>query len=175
MWGCDPDDGPDDGDPDDGPDDGDPDDGDRLREALRALFAVIHRREKLSEGGFARKLEAARAEVIRVATTDVPQGKHAQNLAKRFRENGEAYFRFITTPGIEPTNNLAEQAIRFVVIDRHITQGTRSEKGRRWCERIWTVIATCAQQGREVFEFLFQSPEAYFCGTSPPSLMPSGP
>jgi len=43
----------------------------------------------------------------------------------------EAYFRFITTPGIDPTNNLAEQAIRFVVIDRHITQGTRSEKGRR--------------------------------------------
>ncbi len=68
--------------------------------------------------------------------------KHARNLATRFRENGEAYFRFITTPGIDPTNNLAEQAIRFVVIDRHITQGTRSEKGRRWCERIWTVIAT---------------------------------
>ena len=52
------------------------------------------------------------------------------------------------------TNNLAEQAIRFVVIDRHITQGTRSEKGRRWCERIWTVMATCAQQGRAVFQFL---------------------
>lgn len=34
----------------------------------------------------------------------------------------ESYFRFITTPGIEPTNNLAEQAIRFVVIDRRITQ-----------------------------------------------------
>jgi len=26
----------------------------------------------------------------------------------------------------------AEQAIRFVVIDRHIRQGTRSETGRRW-------------------------------------------
>jgi hypothetical protein len=31
---------------------------------------------------------------------------------------------------------LAEQAIRFVVIDRLITQGTRGEKGRRWgCRR----------------------------------------
>ena len=28
---------------------------------------------------------------------------------------------FITTPAVEPTNNLAEQAIRYVVIDRHIT------------------------------------------------------
>lgn len=54
--------------------------------------------------------------MIKAATTRVPCGRYAQNLAKRFREHGEAYFRFITTPGIEPTNNLAEQAIRFVVI-----------------------------------------------------------
>lgn len=83
--------------------------------------------------------------------------------------------RFITTPGVEPTNNLAEQAIRFIVIDRGITQGTRSETGRRWCERIWTIIATCAQQGRSVFQFLLDSVQAYLCGTSPPSLLPSGP
>ncbi len=53
---------------------------------------------------------------------------------------------YITTPDIEPTNNLAEQAIRFVVIDRRITQGTRGESGRQWCECIWTAIATCAMQ-----------------------------
>jgi transposase len=70
---------------------------------------------------------------------------------------------------------LAEQAIRFVVIDRRITQGTRSEKGRRWCERIWTVIATCAQQGRAAFQFLLDSVQAHLSGTAPPSLLPSGP
>ncbi len=113
-------------------------------------------------------LDAAREQVMQVATTRVPDAKRAGNLAKRFRENGEAYFRFITTPGIDPTNNLAEQAIRFVVIDRHITQGTRSEKGRRWCERIWTVIATCAQQGRAVFQFLLDSVQAHLCGVPPP-------
>ncbi len=148
--------------------------GERIREALRELFAVIHRPDKLSKVGFARKLEAARDEVLRVATTRVPQGKHARNLAKRFQKHGEAYFQFITTPGIEPTNNLAEQAIRFVVIDRRITQGTRSETGRRWCERIWTSIATCAQQGRSVFEFLLQSVESHLCGVPPPFLLPSG-
>jgi transposase len=147
--------------------------GQRLRDALRDLFGAIHRREKLTPAGFQRALAAAREQVMRAATTRVPEAKHAQNLAKRFRENGEAYFRFITTPGIDPTNNLAEQAIRFVVIDRHITQGTRSEKGRRWCERIWTVIATCAQQGRAVFQFLLDSVQAHLCGTPPPSLLPS--
>jgi transposase len=149
--------------------------GQRLRDALRDLFAVIHRREKLSATGFPKALQAARERVLKAATTRVPNTKHAKNLAKRFRENGEAYFRFITTPGIDPTNNLAEQAIRFVVIDRHITQGTRSEKGRRWCERIWTVVATCAQQGRVAFQFLLDSVQAYFSATSPPSLLPSGP
>jgi transposase len=149
--------------------------GQRVRDALRALFAVIHRREKLTAAGFQKALEAAREQVLKAATTRVPDTKHARNLAKRFRDNGEAYFRFITTPGIDPTNNLAEQAIRFVVIDRHITQGTRSEKGRRWCERIWTVIATCAQQGRAVFQFLLDSVQAYLSGTSSPSLLPSGP
>ena len=146
-----------------------------LRDALRDLFAVIHRRGQMTGAGFQRALEAAREQVLRVATTNVPDTKHARNLAKRFRENGEAYFRFITTPGIDPTNNLAEQAIRFVVIDRHITQGTRSDKGRRWCERIWTVIATCAQQGRAAFQFLLDSVKAHFNGATPPSLLPSGP
>jgi transposase len=149
--------------------------GQRVRDALRDLFAVIHRREKMTATGFHKALEAAREQVLSVATTRVPSSNHAQNLAKRFRQHGEAYFRFITTAGIDPTNNLAEQAIRFVVIDRHITQGTRSEKGRRWCERIWTVIATCAQQGRAVFQFLWDSVQAYLSGTSPPSLLPSGP
>ena len=52
-------------------------------------------------------------------------------MANRFRLHGKAYFEFITTPGIDPTNNVAEQAMRFVVIDRLITQGTRSVKGRQ--------------------------------------------
>ena len=64
---------------------------------------------------------------------DVPeQGRDSQNLKKRFERHGAAYFQFVTTPDVEPTNNLAEQAIRFVVIDRRITQGTRSEGGRNW-------------------------------------------
>ena len=80
--------------------------------------------------------------------------------------------QFITTPGIEPTNNLAEQAIRFVVIDRQITQGPRSEGGRRWLERIWTTMATCAQQGRSAFEFLVESVQAHFQGTAAGVLFP---
>jgi transposase len=148
--------------------------GERLREALRELFAVIHRREHLSADLFQSQLEAARAEVLRCGTSDVPETKPSRNLAKRFATHGEGYFRFVTTPGVEPTNNLAEQAIRFVVIDRLITQGTRSEAGNRWCERIWTVIATCGQQGRSVFAYLEAAVGAWFEGTEAPSLVSGG-
>jgi transposase len=146
--------------------------GEGLREALRSLFGVIHRREELPAAAFQGQLEAARAEVMRRGTRDVPETRHSRNLAKRFEAHGESYFRFVTTPGLEPTNNLAEQAIRFVVIDRLITQGTRSEAGNRWCERIWTVIATCSQQGRSVFAYLEAAVGAWFEGTEAPSLLP---
>ena len=61
-----------------------------------------------------------------------------------------------------------------MVIDRHITQGTRGEKGRRWCERIWTVVATCAQQGRSVFEYLYAAVAAWYQQTAVPSLLSDG-
>jgi transposase len=95
-------------------------------------------------------------------------------MAKRLRTYGASYFTFVTTPGVEPTNNLAEQAIRFVVIDRHLTQGTRSETGQRWCERIWTVMATCAQQGRSVFDYLCAAVAGYFQEEEVPSLLAEG-
>ena len=148
--------------------------GERLREALRRLFAVIHRREELSATDFASQLEAARAEVLACGTKDVPETRGSRNLAKRFETQGASYFRFLTTPEVEPTNNLAEQAIRFVVLDRLVTQGTRSEAGNRWCERIWTVIATCGQQGRSVFAYLEKAVGAWFTGTEAPSLLPEG-
>jgi transposase len=145
--------------------------GERLRQGVRQLFSIIHMRERFSPEAFQWCLEQARAQLVKAATEEVPQTRGSENMAKRFRQHGDAYFRFITTPGLAPTNNLAEQAIRFVVIDRHITQGTRSEGGQRWCERIWTVIATCCQRGRSVMEFLFQAVEAYFHKQPSPSLL----
>ena len=134
---------------------------------------MIHQREQLPLAEFNRRLEAARLQVMRVATQDVPASRAAANLAARMEKFGASYFQFITTPGVQPTNNAAEQAIRFVVIDRHITQGTRGDTGQRWCERVWTVIATCAQQGRSVWEYLQASVQAYFSGEEGPSLLPA--
>jgi len=148
--------------------------GERVLDGLRRLFRVIHRREEMTEAQFAKAIKKARVDLVTTAKRAPPRSE-AQNLAERFRKHGDAYFRFITTPGIEPTNNLAEQAIRFVVIDRRVTQGTRSKTGRQWCERIWTVMATCAQQGRSVLEYIENAIRAYFNGQPTPSLLPAKP
>jgi len=114
-----------------------------------------------------------KSDVVQQAARDVPPTAHSRNMAKRFEQHGEACFEFVTTPDVEPTNNLAEQAIRFVVIDRQVTQGTRGEAGRRWCERIWTVIATCSQQGRSVFDYLYAAVQASYQHATAPSLLPN--
>ena len=59
-----------------------------------------------------------------------------------------------------------------MVIGRLVTQGTRGEAGRRWSERVWTVLASCAQQGREAFAHLEEAVRAHFAGGPAPSLLP---
>ena len=145
--------------------------GQRLLDAMRDMFSIFHKTEEITANSFAKAMQESRKAFLDIALIDVPDSRQAQNLANRFRKHGNAYFQFITTPDIGPTNNLAEQAIRFVVIDRHITQGTRSENGRLWSERIWTVPATCANQGRNAFDFIYQSIQAHFTGQPFPSLL----
>lgn len=146
--------------------------GKRVLKAVREMFSLIHRRDDYASDEFALLLEDAGNLVLGEAITRVPGTREAQNLATRFYQHGDSYLKFITTPGLDPTNNVAEQAIRFVVIDRKVTQGSRSEWGRRWLERIWTIIATCRQQGRSMFDFLSISVDNWLHGKPPPSLVP---
>jgi len=63
-------------------------------------------------------------------------------------ENGfEYWFTFVTHPGVEPTNNRAERALRELMVQRKIIGTLRNGKGTSIHERIMTVLATWAQQG----------------------------
>ena len=146
--------------------------GEKLLLWIRQLFDTWHRAAQMTHAGFARAMDRIRRGFLQ-AVRRPPARSEAQTLADRFR-GGQAdnYFLFLTTPGIEPTNNQTEQAIRHIVIDRHITQGTRGKRGQRWCERVWTMIATCRQQGRRVFEFFCHALNAHFRQEAAPSLLP---
>jgi transposase len=145
-----------------------------LLKHLRELFRIIHDRAYFfSELGFRLVLAEQRNRLVAAALQKLPATREARNLAKRFTDHADSYFRFITEPDVDPTNNLAEQAIRFVAIHRRMTLGTQGEKGQHWCERLWTVATTCVQQGRSVFAFLLEAVQAHFQGQPFPSLLPN--
>jgi hypothetical protein len=63
-------------------------------------------------------------------------------------------FTFLRHPGVQPTNNQAEQSIRFLVIFRKIMFGTRSESGLRTHSILPSLLLTAMRQGRHPREFL---------------------
>jgi transposase len=102
-----------------------------------------------------------------------PDHIEAVNIKKRFVDGvDKCYFLFLEREDVCPTNNLSEQAIRFVVIDRRVTQGTRSWSGMRFCERAWTVVATCARHKRSVYEFFVDALNSTYKNTPYPKLIP---
>ena len=153
----------------------------RLLDASRRLFRAWHRREELTQAGRRRSLASCRNGFLEIVRTPPPT-REAQNVAARFQvvdvEGGGVYdlsrdyFRFLEVDGPEPTNNHGEQQIRHCVIDRKITQGTRSEAGQRYHERMWTAIATCRKQDRSFFEYLKSAITAQLQRQPAPSLLP---
>jgi len=84
----------------------------------------------------------------------------------------QALWTFLETPGIEPTNNAAERALRQAVIQRKISHGVQSSKGAICRSRLLTVTVTLRQQGRDVWDFLEQAWIAHHRGGVMPSLLP---
>ena len=74
-----------------------------LLEHLRKLFGVIHRRESYaSEASFRQVLATVRNDLVADAILNMPDTREAGNLANRFAEHMDSYFRFITTPTWNP-------------------------------------------------------------------------
>ena len=69
--------------------------------------------------------------------------------------NGFDYwFTFIINPGVEPTNNRAERALRPHVVLRKILGTLRNDKGTSIHERIMTTLATWGQKGLDCLQML---------------------
>jgi hypothetical protein len=92
---------------------------------------------------------------------------------RRLLQVEPALWTFAAHPGVEPTNNSAERALRQAVIWRRISYGTQSETGSRFVERILTVVQTCRQQERQPLDYLRHAIIAHRTGQPTPSLLPA--
>jgi transposase len=79
---------------------------------------------------------------------------------------------FARVEGVEPTNNVAERALRHPVLWRTTSHGTRSPGGSRFVANILSVVETCRQQGRNVLAYLTACCQAALDRAPAPSLLP---
>jgi len=84
----------------------------------------------------------------------------------------EALWTFCEVPGVDPTNNAAERAVRHAVIMRKTQLGTQSDAGSRWIERICSIRETCRLQGRSPLAYLIDSATTAQRRLPAPSLVP---
>jgi hypothetical protein len=132
--------------------------------ASRAFFAAVtewvkrgcawHRKGKNS----VRPAKDREAHWLRQELDHIEQmpvdSERAARLQKRLHRYHREWLTFLDHPGVSPTNNLAEQALRAVVILRKLTFGSRTRAGAKRLGTMMTVIETAKRQGKSVLKFL---------------------
>jgi transposase len=147
---------------------------DLLREARR-MFRWWHRVRDgtMTREQFARKMRNVQLNVAALLTqASSCRTSRVSGMAKEMLKLEWAFWTFIETEGVEPTNNFGERQIRHAVLWRKGSFGTDSTSGSRFAERLLTTIATLRQQERNVLEFVTSACAAALAGEAPPSLIP---
>ena len=62
--------------------------------------------------------------------------------------------RFLEDPRVEPTNNSSERGFRFAVIQRKVSQCSKTAGGAEAFAAFASVIKTAMRQGKDVVEWL---------------------
>ena len=93
-------------------------------------------------------------------------------LATAMFQHCDRLFAFLEHPGVEPTNNSAERALRHAVIWRKGSFGNQSANGEVATARLLTAARTCVMQRRNALEFLCDSVSRHRAGQPSLSLLP---
>ena len=135
--------------------------GEALLRRENRLFRWWHR---VRDGTMTREQFRAAVESLRVgfkasleAVATLPIGKREKSpLAKTVRTARQllkleaALWTFVYVQGVEPTNNVAEQALRTAVIWRRTSFGSQSQAGSEFVARILTVVSSLSSTEREI-------------------------
>jgi transposase len=115
-----------------------------------------------------REVQAALQELLQRGTTH--SWRRVQGFCRHVLRQWEALWTFVRVEGVMTTNNAAEQALRPAVLWRKGCFGTRSASGSRAVERLLSVVATCRQQGRNVYAFLTAALRAAWANQPAPDI-----
>jgi len=146
-----------------------------LRRQARRLFEhwANYRGDKISRFAFVRRMAPVRRQVERLLLRGVNSGNASLvGMCQELHGHRDWLWMFVRSEGVEPTNNAGERALRHAVIWRKLSFGTQSSGGSRFAETMLTVIETCRQQGRRVFEYLTAAIHSHLAHQPAPSLLP---
>jgi transposase len=149
--------------------------GNRLLEFVQKMFHLWHefRGGTLNRAEFQQAMVPIREAIESLLREGAVCGDaKTQRTCKKILKLRPALWTFVEVEGVEPTNNVAERAIRAYVMWRKASFGTQGDRGNAFVERILTVCATCKQQRRNVLDYVTAAMEAYLRGRPGPSLLP---
>jgi transposase len=89
------------------------------------------------------------------------RNKYCRGMARNLLKAWPALWTFAAHPGVEPTNNHAERALRSAVIYRKLSLGSQSKGGERRIERLLSAHTTCRLQYRSLFVYLTETLTAH--------------
>ena len=118
-------------------------------------FHRLRRNRKLSEQEQSAEKTWLREEQLRLETTELSHEKALTLQARILRHHNE-WLVFLEDPRVPPTNNLAERALRPLVILRKITFGHRSVDGAKRMAKIMTVGETARRHGHRASDIFFE-------------------
>jgi transposase len=129
----------------------------RFERQLQAVYAeaqiVSEARKCLSPKVYAK--EVARVErLLRNVTLGRCKNSKLQHLKKRIARDQEGLLTFLRCPGVEPTNNRAERAIRPAVIVRKISGGSRAMPGARAHAVIASILRSAGHLGASLLDLI---------------------
>lgn len=147
----------------------------KLLEVHRLLFELWHRfrNKEIRRSDLIEGIQPLKQRMRQVLQEGVACGqKKTAGLCRNLLRHEKSLWRFATTPGLEPTNNLVERMLRGAVIWRKKCFGNSSERGLRYVERVLSVIQTLRLRGHDVLEYLTQAVTAHRNGQPPPAIPP---
>ena len=150
--------------------------GEALRGQAWKMFPWWHRVRDgtLAPTTFARSRWPVRREVERLLEAgQTCGGPKTAGACRAIRKRRQALWTFVRHPEVEPTNNVAERAIRPGGLWRKGSLGTHSPEGSRFVDGMMTVVAPLKHQHRHVLEYLTTAWEAALRGEPAPSLLPA--
>jgi transposase len=109
------------------------------------------------------------ARLIRLIGLYREQPNEVGQFVRRLQREMDCLWLFLEAHGVAPTNNHAERTLRYAVLWRKRSFGTRVEKGNRFVERILSLRQTCRLQGTRTFLVLVDAMQAFLLG-KPPNL-----